>query len=97
MVHGERAKQRICAMRLEKGAPFGVLLIAETAINEDVPVAGLDEQAAHCPGAKVVFIGRVEPLPEALGHDAEHGSAVEFEIAGGHGGNFHAIATFEER
>jgi len=55
------------------------LFIAYTGIDQDQPIPVLDKQASHCPGAKVILIRRVQPVPDRFRNHAEHGAAVKFE------------------
>jgi hypothetical protein len=70
---------------------------ANPGIHQDLAISGIDQQAAHGPGAKVVFIRRIEFLPHALGHYAKHGTAIEFEIARIDGNEFHRYGCSGEK
>src|SRR5207253_11468388 len=52
-------------------------LVAEPGVHEHEAVVVLDQQAAQRQGDAVALVGGDAPLPQRLGHDAEHGAAVE--------------------
>ena len=56
----------------------------------------LDEETAQSEGDAVAVIGGDAPLPQRLGHDAEHGAAVEALAAALEGVTGQA-ADFERR
>lgn len=58
-----------------------ILFIAHTIVNQNQTVAVFDQQAAHGPAAHVVFISWICFVPDALGHYAEHGATIKFEVA----------------
>jgi hypothetical protein len=60
------------------GAKASILLIANPGIYQNFALTGIDQQAAHGPGAEVVFVGLVHLLPHASGHYAKHGTSIEF-------------------
>jgi hypothetical protein len=59
-----------------------ILFIANAIINQYQPVAILYEQATHGPGTKIVFVGRIEFVPDRFGHYAKHSAAIQLEITG---------------
>jgi hypothetical protein len=61
---------------------FFILLIAHAGVDKYQPVAILNEQATQGPAAHIIIVGVVYFIPNAFGHYAEHGAAVQFEIAG---------------
>ncbi len=79
---GERFVKRIVAVEMVMTEEFRILLVADAIVDEDEPVAVFHQHAAHRPGAHVIVVGRVEFVPDAFGHYAEHGAAVELEEAG---------------
>ena len=59
---------------------FGILLIAQPIVYQDKAIPIFNQQAAQCPGAKIIFIGRVDLVSERLGHNAKHGATIKLEI-----------------
>src|SRR5690606_9028797 len=56
---------------------------ADAGVDEHPPGTGmLDEQAAHAKRDPVARVGGNAALPQRLGHDAEHGAAVEQPASG---------------
>src|SRR5438046_1596276 len=56
---------------------LGVLLVADPRVDQHQAVVVLDQEAAEREGNAVALVGRDAPLPQRLGHDAEHGAAIE--------------------
>ncbi len=66
-------------------------LVADAGFDEDIFVAGADQEGVQAGGDAVLFVGLDAALPEDFGDDAEEGSAVqvvgavgddaEFEVA----------------
>jgi hypothetical protein len=74
--------------------PFFVLFVANAIIDKDAPVTIHYQQAAHGPVAQVVLVAGIHFVPEHFWHNAKHGAAVEFEVAGFDGNKFHAVLNF---
>lgn len=72
-------------MRLvgEDGLHFGRELIADAGLDEDGFVMGADDGAVGAEEDAVLVVDGGTLLPEGLGDDAEHGTAVEAEGAVG--------------
>jgi hypothetical protein len=96
-VDAERAEPHGCAA--ERGVDgedvglFGAPLVAHARLDEYPSVADVEQQRPPRHADPVARVGRVAPLPDGLGHDAEHGAAVEsearehqrLELVDGHG------------
>jgi hypothetical protein len=74
--------QRIFTVEIIMAEEIPFLLIADPVVDQYFPVTVDYQQASHRPVAKVVLIGRIYFRPQGFRHYAEHGAAVEFEIAG---------------
>ena len=61
---------------------LGVFLVAEPRVDEHEADVVLHEEAAHAELDAVARVGRDSPLPEWLGHHAEHRPAIELLEAG---------------
>src|SRR5207247_4397335 len=78
--------ERVCATRAAV-PPFvfdavnvlelGRFLVADSGVDQDRTVAVLDQQAAQRERDPVALVRGDAPLPQRLGHDAEHGAAVQ--------------------
>jgi hypothetical protein len=68
-----------------------ILLVANSIVHQDQLLSVLNQQTTHCPGTKIVGICRIGFIPDKLGNDTEHGTSVEFEVAGVDGVEFHAV------
>ena len=83
--------QGVIAIEEIMGKELFVLLVAEAVIDEDLTIAGIDEQASHGPVAHVVLIGRVQFVPNGFWNNAEHGATIEFEITTVDREKFHVL------
>lgn len=70
---------------------LGVLFVANAGIYQNAPFAGIYQQATHGPVAQIVVVWWVEFLPHHFGHYAKHGTAIELEISGIDGKQFHGL------
>src|SRR5919108_906433 len=61
---------------------LGVLLVAESGIDEHQPGGVLDQEAAERERDAVAVVGGDAPLPQRLRYDPEHRAAVEGLVAG---------------
>ena len=71
----------VTVKRVPELVPEDVAKAAHYKLDQDAPVAVVDEQAAQVQVDAVHLVGRMLLLPEDLGHHAEHGAAVELEPA----------------
>jgi hypothetical protein len=60
---------------------LGILLIADTVVDQDQTSFRLYQQAAHSHFDHVILVGRTELVPDGLGNHPEHCTSVEFEIS----------------
>jgi hypothetical protein len=65
------------------------LLVANPRIHQKQSVSMLNEHGAHCPRAQVVFISGHMFLPQCFGHYTEHGTTIQFKVAGMNRMNMH--------
>jgi hypothetical protein len=87
----QRLFQGVVAVQVEVPAELLVLLVADAVVDEQQAGPVFNQQAAHGPGAHVVGVGRVQLLPQALGHHAEHGATIKLKQTGVEGMDFHEI------
>jgi hypothetical protein len=59
-----------------------ILFVADAVINQHELVTIFNEQASHGPGTHVIFVGRVQFVPNGFRNHAKHGATVEFEHSG---------------
>jgi DNA-binding NtrC family response regulator len=78
----QRFVEAVISVQIIISEEFVALLVSDAVVDEDQPVDVLNKQASHGPAAHVILIGGIDTLPNALGHNAEHGAAVEFKISG---------------
>src|SRR5207245_252426 len=72
---GERGRQQLLVgVDL---AHLGGLLVADAGLDDHGVFAGADDDGVEAEQDAVLVVGRDALLPQGLGHDAEHGSAVE--------------------
>src|SRR4051812_110725 len=68
---------------------FLVLFITHPIVNQKEPVPIFDKKTAQCPAAHIIRVGWISAVPDTFGYHTEHGTAVEFEVAGICGIQFH--------
>jgi hypothetical protein len=69
---------------------FRVLFVANSGVDKNQAATIFYQQAAHGPGAQVVFVGGIQFIPDRFWNNAKHGASVEFEKAGIQNVNFHS-------
>jgi hypothetical protein len=63
-------------------AEFGAEFVTGSGFDEDVFAAGANEKAIHGKLNAVARVGGTLLFPERLGNDAEHGAAIQPNVAG---------------
>jgi hypothetical protein len=69
---------------------FFTLLVTRTVVDKDQPIPVFDKHAPQTHVDEIVGVGRIRFLPDYLGHDTKHGSAVQFEVSGIERVNLHS-------
>ena len=59
-----------------------ILFVSQPVVDEDQPVAILNKETAHGPGAKVIFVWRICLLPDRFRHYSEHRASIQFKKTG---------------
>src|SRR5690606_2775490 len=77
----QRPDQRIIAVQIVKTQKPGVLLVAYTIVDKDAPVSVFHQEATHGPCAEILFVSRVQFIPNGFWYYTEHGATVQFEEA----------------
>jgi hypothetical protein len=58
----------------------GISLVSDTGVDQDVSTLGLDQKYAELKSYLVPVVGRMVLFPKRLGHNAEHGTTIEFQL-----------------
>jgi hypothetical protein len=61
---------------------FCVLFITHSIVNKDQPVSIFDQQTTQSPATHIVFICRINFVPDRFGNDAKHGAPIQLEVTG---------------
>src|ERR1051325_10209444 len=77
-----RTHEVIVAMEIVVAEKLFALLISNSVIHKNEVIAIFYQKAPHSPIAKIIFVGRIFLIPQDLGDNAKHGTAIQFEIAG---------------
>ena len=88
----QAAVQGVVPVQVVVGKELFVLFLADSGVHQGESVSVFHQQQPHGPRAQVVFVCGVGALPQGFWDHAKHGAAVQFEKAGGNGGNFHRLA-----
>ncbi len=81
--------QRIISMQKIVSEEFRVLFIPQSGIHQNQPIIIFDQEASQGPGTEIIFIGRIQLVPDGFGNYAEHGAAIQLEISRVNAVQFH--------
>jgi hypothetical protein len=72
---------------------FFILLVTKTIVDEDKLIAIFNQKTTHGPCAEVLIVSGICFLPDGFGHDAKHGTTVEFEKTCFYYVKFHSVSS----
>ncbi len=75
----QRLFKRIITMEIIIAQKFFILLLTYSIINQHQPVSFLHKQTTHRPCAHIIFIGRIQFVPNAFWNYAKHSSAIKLK------------------
>jgi hypothetical protein len=76
----QRFIERIISMQIIVTEKLLILFISHPCINEDQPMTIFDQQTSQRPRTHIVFVRRVDLLPDAFRYNAKHGTTIQFEV-----------------
>ncbi|MNE51901.1 hypothetical protein D3C80_1465500 [compost metagenome] len=75
----DRGQQACIAMQVIMPEKFLVLLVPYTGIDQDQSAVSLNQHTTHGPATQVIFICRVQFVPQTFRYYTVHGTTVQFE------------------
>jgi hypothetical protein len=69
-------------MQIIVAEKFCILFITHSIVDKEQSFSILNQSTTQSPATHIVFISRIDPIPDRFWNDTKHGTSIQFEVTG---------------